>query len=314
MKAKKQFFKYLIASILTSILVGCLSDKKEVGVNEEIAKSKPKEISTNCPKYILDGKENNLNISVLLDLSDRIEKPKIKEKDSAYLTSLSTSFIEHVKSKKLILLEDRMQLFFNPEPSDERINEIAKKLKVVFTKETSKAQIQETLSLYEDNPSKLYDLAKNDAETLGGYPGSDIWRFFKYNVKDYTIDKCHRNILVILTDGYMFHEKTVMTEKNRTSFITPKSLKKLQLNNSGWKDKMEKKDLGFIAANSELDDLEILVIGITSHNDENPYAQDIIEAYWKKWFDEMGVKKYKIKNADIPANIEGVIFDFISNI
>jgi len=311
MRIKKQFLRYLIVFTLT--IVGCIGDKKEVIVKEEIAKSNSKDISSNCPKHIFEGKENNLNISVLLDLSDRIEEPKTKEKDSAYLASLSKSFIEHVKSKKLILLEDRMQLFFNPEPSDEKINEIAEKLKVVFTRETSKSKIEETLSLYRDNPSELYDLAKYDAENLGGYPGSDIWRFFKDNVKDYAIDECHRNILVILTDGYMYYNKTVMSEKHRTSYLTPKSLNKLKLNKSSWKDEIENKDLGFIPANSGLNDLEVLVIGITSHNDENAYAQDIIEAYWEKWFDEMEVKKHKIKNADIPSNIEKVIFDFISS-
>ncbi len=301
--------KFLIIITALILLSACKDDiKNEAKVIETTIEPI---ITSKCPKFILDQKENNLNISVFLDLSDRIEKDKIKEKDSAYLSSLSKSFVEHVKHKKLILLEDRMQLFFNPEPSDKKINEIAEKLKVVFTRQTSKAKMEETLSLYTNDPSDLYDLAMSDAEKSGGYPGSDIWRFFKYDVKDYCIDECHRNILVILTDGYMFHDGTVMNHENRTSYLTPKSLSKLKLNKGNWKDEMEKKDLGFIPANSELNDLEVLVIGITSHNDANPYAQDIIEAYWKKWFDEMGIKKYKIKNADISSSIEKVITNFI---
>ncbi|MDO5969674.1 hypothetical protein Q4Q35_07630 [Flavivirga aquimarina] len=301
--------KFLIIILVYTSLFCCKNDnKKDVEITEDIIKS---ETSSNCPKYILDQKKNNLNISVLLDLSDRIEETKIKQKDSAYLSSLAKSFVAHVQHKKLVLLEDRIQLFFNPEPSDEKINDIAKKLKVIFTKNTAKDQIEETISLYKTKPSKLYDLAKLDAQKAGGYPGSDIWRFFKDDIKDYCIDNCHRNILVILTDGYMFYDKTVMKEKNRTSYLTPKSLNQLQLNKSNWKDEIEKKDLGFIPATIGLNDLEVLVIGIASHNDENNYAQDIIEVYWKKWFDEMGVKKYKIKNADIPSSIEKVISDFI---
>lgn len=294
-----------------SLLFGCKNDNKEIV--EIIGSTKhPRDISSSsCPQFILDQKENNLNISILLDLSDRIEGAKIKEKDSAYLSSLSKVFVEHIKHKKLILLEDRLQLFFNPEPSDIKINEIAKGLKVVFTKATAKTQIDETVSLYAVNPSKLYDLAKKDAQNSGGYPGSDIWSFFKYNVADYCIDECHRNILVILTDGYMYYDKTIRKEKNRTSYLTPKSLAQLQLNKGNWKDDMEKKNLGFIPATTNLNDLEVLVIGIVSHNDESPYSQDIIEAYWEKWFNEMGVKNYKIKNADIPSNIEKVISDFI---
>ncbi len=266
-----------------------------------------------CPDFILKNKHNNLNISILLDLSDRIENPKVISKDASYLLSLAESFVNHVKEKKVILLEDKMQLFFNPEPTDEKINVIAEKLKISFTKETPKSNLEQTLKLYSEYPTKLYALAKEDAKIAGGYPGSDTWRFFKDNVKDYSIDKCHRNIIVILTDGYMYYNKTIMDEQNKTSYLTPRSLDALKLNNSNWEDHIKKRDLGFIPATNELSDLEVLVIGITSENDKNPYAKDIITNYWSNWFKSMGVKNYKIKDAGLPSNIEKVISDFIQN-
>ena len=303
--------KLIFATCLT-LFLSCNDDKR----GEKLSKKEVSVVNENnaCLPYILKEKENNLNISILLDLSDRIEESKTIEKDSAYLTSLSKSFINHVKKKKLLLLEDRMQLFFNPEPSDEKINELAQSLKVVFTKETSKSQIEKTLSLYAEKPAELYHLAKDDAISAGGYPGSDIWRFFKDNVKDYCIDECHRNILVILSDGYMYYDGTVMNENNKTSYLTPKSLNRLRLNRGNWEEKISEQDLGFIPATNNLSDLEVLVIGITSHNKENPYAQDIIETYWKNWFKDMGVKRFKIKNADIPTSIEKIISDFINKV
>jgi len=308
MNIRKQV-RILIIFFLATIVLSCLKDKNE-DVTEVNLEQETKEIPSNCLEYIFKNKKNNLNISVLLDLSDRIEEVKTKKKDSAYLASLSKSFVEHVKNKKLILLEDRMQLFFNPEPSSEKINEIAEKLKIDFTSYTAKTQIEKTTSLYINEPSKLYNLAQKDAIINKGYPGSNIWGFFKDNAHDYCIDECHRNVLVILTDGYMYYDKSVMNIKNRASYLTPKSLAKLKLNTGDWKNKMNNKDLGFIPATEGLEDLEVLVIGITSHN-KNPYAQDIIKAYWSKWFDEMGVEKYKIKNADIPSSIEKVISDFL---
>jgi len=104
-----------------------------------------------------------------------------------------------------------------------------------------------------------------------------------------------------------------MNDKSRTSYLTPQSLRKLQLNTTNWKEFIEKRNLGFIPATQDLDDLEVLVIGITDQNSENPYAPDIIKTYWSKWFDEMGIKRYKIKNADLPTNMEKVISDFILN-
>ena len=106
-----------------------------------------------------------------------------------------------------------------------------------------------------------------------------------------------------------------MEKGGRTSYLTPKSLGTLKLDRSDWKDIMAKKDFGFIPATIGLEDLEVLVIGIQSNNDDNPYAQDIIQTYWENWLLEMGVQKsnLKIKNADIPSSIEKVIFDFILN-
>ena len=310
MKIRKQYLLYGSLFILISTHISCVDDKQK-GI--QATKIEDTKLYLGCPEYIKKGKDKNLNISILLDLSDRIEKGKIKKKDSAYLSSLAKSFVAHIKTKKLILLEDRMQLFFNPEPSSDKVNEIAKKLKVNFTKDTDKELLNETLSFYTKYPSQLYNLAKKDADKNGDYSGSDIWRFFKNNVKDYCIDDCHRNILVIFTDGYIYHELTVMEDKNRTSYLTPVSLNKLGLNNSNWMSTIKKKNLGFIPATANLQDLEVLVIGIHSENDSNPYAQDIIQYYWSNWLKEMGVKEenYKIKNAGIPANIEKVIFDFI---
>ncbi len=123
-----------------------------------------------------------------------------------------------------------MQLFFNPEPSSDKINEIAEEVKYSIYKDASVNLINDTKELYSEEPMNYMNLLKTDANgKKSNYPGSDIWRFFKDNVQDYSIDNCHRNILVILTDGYMFYENTQMTEGNRTSYLTPNSLKRLNL-------------------------------------------------------------------------------------
>jgi hypothetical protein len=308
MSQEIQSLKIIILFFLTFLLLSCSpEEKKEIVIKESLSGQNSK-----CPKHILKNKEQNLNVSILLDLSDRIEQPKTIGKDSAYLSSLSKAFISHVKRKKLIMLEDKMQLFFNPEPVDNKVNKIAEKLKLSFTRKTSKANLDKGIELYLNYPSQLYKHAKEDAVKHKGYPGSDIWRFFKDHVEDYCIDECHRNILVVLTDGYMYHENTVMKKENYTSYLTQTSLKKLKLNKSTWEKEIEKRKLGFISTGKDLSNLEVLVIGIESHNTRNPYAKDIIEKYWSNWFDSMNIKNYKIKSADVPSSIEKVIFDFIN--
>lgn len=73
---------------------------------------------------------------------------------------------------------------------------------------------------------------------------------------------------------------------------------------------MTNQKLGFIPTNKDLSNLEILVLGINP-NPRNPYEEDVINAYWSNWFETMRVKRYEIRNADIPSNMDKVIKDFI---
>ncbi|SDS57558.1 hypothetical protein SAMN05192545_1645 [Maribacter dokdonensis] len=307
MQTKFQLLAYIAIILLIS---SCKSDKKEQIREVEVAKN---EIKGECPSFILDNKENNLNISVFLDLSDRITRPKTIINDTENLKSISKAFTNHVKTKKLILLQDKIQLYFNPAPTNNTINSIAEKLHIEFDKNSPKAKIIDTEEFYAKQPSEIYNLALADSENPKDFPGSDIWRFFKDNVKDYTISDCHRNILVILTDGYMFHENSQMNEDKLSSYLTPKSMDKLPLSNSKWETTLKEKGYGFIKANDNLEDLEVLVIGIESLNPKNPYAIDVMRTYWTNWFKEMGVKKFKIQNADLASSVEKVIFEFINS-
>lgn len=304
----KNLFQLCLSAAIVVSLNSCKSD---IPIKTKTTVESIKPYTEDCPKHIFENKINNLNISIFLDLSDRITKPKSIQKDVDYLKSVSNAFLSHIKTKKLILLQDKIQLYFNPEPKNETINTIAEKLHIEFTKDTPKSEIALTEQLYASQPSVLYGLAQADSKNPKDYPGSDIWRFFKDNVKDYTISDCHRNILVILTDGYMYHENSQMRKENRSSFLTPRSLAMLQLNNADWKGTIDNQQYGFIKANGNLENLEVLVIGIQSANLNNPYTIDIIRAYWSLWFKEMGIQKFKIQNADLASSVDKVIADFI---
>ena len=189
-----------------------------------------------CESHLMKRKDDNLNISILLDLSDRIDLSGQQAKDSAYILSIAKAFNHHVKTKKLGLLYDKMEVFFEPAPSDVKINKLAEHLKIAYVKGVSKKEwLPKTLKRYESIPTQIYALARG-ASKPWNYPGSDTWGFFKNHVKDYCIDSCRRNILVILTDGYLYHEANKRTNGNQTSYLTPQLLSSLKLNRSNWKD------------------------------------------------------------------------------
>lgn len=256
----------------------------------------------------------NLNVSVFVDLSDRIcpklhPNPSMEyyQRDLGYINSVVSAFQSHILSKRINLMDDNIQVFVDPLPSNPEINRLINDLRCHFSKKNvTKEKIQSLNKKYINSTKELYELAIRDNDFIG----SDIWGFFKNKIQEYCIKEKHRNIFVILTDGYAYHKDNVFNLKNRTSYLTPRKVTKLGLTDATWKQKMEQSDCGFIHNNINLADLEVLVLGINGYK-KTPFEEDVIREYWKKWFKEMGIKRYSIKTADIPTNLDGVIKDFI---
>ena len=295
---KKIFYLLMIIS-----LASCCKGKND-GTN--IVKKDP----------IVDS--NNINISILIDLSDRIDpntnpNPTMQyfQRDTEYIKAIEKGFLNHIKSKRIITYDDQMQVFFNPEPSDPKMNELTKELKVSFNKDIPRSYFDSVDKKYAELPLNIYQSAIKD----GKYVGSDIWEFFKNKVKDYCIKDDHRNILFILTDGYMYHQNTKFDEKKensyKTSYLTTKLIKANNLTGSDFKNTIEKNGYGFVKANDDLKNLEVIVLGINPEKG-NPFEEAVIKQYWENWFKEMKIKKYQIKSADLPSNLEPIILKTIS--
>ncbi|WP_316815497.1 hypothetical protein [Pedobacter nyackensis] len=262
------------------------------------------------------SRKDNLNISILLDLSDRIDPVKnsnpgmeFYKRDLGYITSISKGFENHLRSKPIRQDNDHIQIYFEPEPLSPEINNLAKELKLSFTKDnTTKDAILKISQQYISASNKIYKLAIKDSKFIG----SDIWGFFKDKVNDYCIKPKHRNILFILTDGYIYHNNSKFTEGPRSSYLTPEFIRALNLNTSKYKEVIRKNDYGFVKANDSLSNLEVVVIGINPLKG-NPFEGDVISEYWVKWLKEMKVKNPVMKPipADLPSNVEMIIQNYI---
>ncbi len=258
--------------------------------------------------------EGNLNISFLLDLSDRIDPVKhpmpsmeFYKRDSEYIKSVVEAFDIHLRAKKVRKMDDKIQLFFDPEPLNQEINTISSALKFHVNKDSaSKSLLRGIVKAYTTQPEHIYKLAIKDDK----YVGSNTWKFFKNKAKQYCVEARHRNILVILTDGYIYHENAKQKEKNLTTYLTPQDIRRSGLTTKNWKQTLEKKGFGFIPIVEDLSTLEILVLGINPDK-KNPYEEDVIKAYWKNWFKAMNVKRFQLLNADLPSDMDRVIRDFI---
>lgn len=298
-------YRFLILLMNICILFGCQDDKK-------------KESNSTAESETTDSKRQNstqnLNISFLLDLSDRIDPEKYPnqamefyERDASYINSVAEAFRNHLNSRRIRQIDDRIQLFFEPEPSNSNINLISEKLKFNFTRHNiSKDLLHKFDESYQTNPREIYELAIKD----NNYIGSDTWRFFKTKVNDYCIEEGYRNILIVMTDGYIYHKDTKIKQENKTSYLTPEFIRSVNLNTNNWEEHFDKNSYGYIPLDKDLSNLEVLVLGINP-NPKNDYEEEVIRKYWSDWLEGMNVKKYKIMNADLPSNMDKIIKDFI---
>ncbi len=260
-----------------------------------------------------------LNITFLLDLSDRIEPtkypntPEHYQRDMAIINQFIDIFKADMEKKGGFMAKGKMKIIFSPKPQDPEINNIASKLNIdlsVCKNPKEKKVIFDNLThTFSENLKIIYDKTISSKK----YIGSDIWRFFKNDVKDYTIinDDNYRNILVLITDGYLYHKNSKNKKQNRTTYLLPNTIEGSGLRKSNWENSFKNGDYGFITERTDLDDLEILVLEINpskNHLDD----EDVIKAYLSKWFKEMNVKKFKIYNTDLPEYTKTRIEKFMN--
>lgn len=300
--------KYIIT--LAIILWGCSSNE-----------APPSSDKTAGPPVVQTPEtDKQINLTILLDLSDRIdpktnpENPEHFQRDSALICYLTDQFLREMKSKGTYMAKGKMRLIFHPNPPDPGINQAAEKLNIDLSRmdtKSKKTTYDSLKHIVAENISTIYRATINQAK----WPGSDIWRFFKNDVKEVAVDKDsgYRNILVIFTDGYIYHDDSKDKYENRYAYILPELFDTYQLrNNNNWSEKMDKLNFGLISKRSDLDQLEVLVLEISpSPNYKND--EDIIRKVMDKWFSEMKVKSWKILNSDLPEHSKQKIDKFLEN-
>jgi hypothetical protein len=301
--------KKILYVALTALFVALIAFLYECGSNSK----KNEEPSGSSP---IKG-PIQLNVSILLDLSDRViqpMQPAQSERDIEIVSVLINVFKKGMQSKGAYQAKDKIQILFNPTPTDSNINNIAKQLNVDLSKMDNKQKkvVYDNIEKdFEQGLREIYDLTLKTKKWVG----SDIWRFFKRDAQELCIenDTNYRNILIIVTDGYLYHTQSLYRQNNRTAFITGIYLQKEGFrNNPNWQAKFDSKDYGLIFSGQTFENLEVMVLEVNSSS-QHKNDEDIIRAFLDKWFEEMKIKNAVIYNTDLPANTKRRIENFFKN-
>lgn len=285
---KTKMLSLIFSSVIALLLiVGCGSKSSE---NSGDSSTTANVATGNSPKP--------LNISIYLDLSDRLVrnmKPVQKDRDIEIVKHITEIVKNHAVNQKILPCRDRIKVFFYPSPNDSEIASLANDLEMDLDK-AKPAEKKKLLMELQDKFSKsltpIYDITLQNKNWIG----SDIWGFFKKQVDTYCVKKDARNIIVILTDGYIFHENNQQKDGNNFSYILPKTL--------------ANKNSGLIISRKGLENLEVLMLEV---NPYTPTQEAQMEDVLKNWFFGMGVKKLRIGETDLPTNTKMIIDEFFGN-
>ncbi|MBQ7691766.1 MAG: hypothetical protein IJT30_11350 [Muribaculaceae bacterium] len=247
-----------------------------------------------------------LNINILLDLSDRIVKPDSNQvaRDTAIVGHLADWFTAQCKSWEcgddagLQYAPHAIKVLFYPAPQDTSVAALAAALVIdgnklkTGTKEKKEAIIHARDS-FNKNLGKIYDLAKQQ----GQFHGSDIWAFFANGDVDIQcVREGYRNLLVIITDGYLYEHNHRILNGNESNYITDPVL-----SNPNSKLITDRTD-------TIKGDLEVLVLEVNPHNPQQlPRMKSLIT----QWLTDMGVKKAEVWQTQLPVNTQTVIDEFL---
>jgi hypothetical protein len=306
--------RVLLSCFLLAGFLGCTDTDKIVQAKDE---------STDQQEGSqLTAKTKQLNINILLDLSDRIDpnvnpkQPEQKQRDISAIMVLCQAFKNNVNEFNAFKTQAKIKVFFHPEPNDVEIARIAKDLNVSCKAGNSPEAVKRNKILYQNIDSQfsnglnqIYELATKS----GKYPGSNILRFMKDEINTCIEDtNLFRNVLVIFTDGYIYDQNEKYRQGNRYSYIE-KSFDHFNRfrNRELFANEFDQKNYGLIKVNDKLSGVEVLVLELSPPK-ESPIDVDILKKYWTKWLSEMGVVKSALYPTSQPVHTEKYIIDFLS--
>ena len=208
----------ILIAICTLLLCESIYSCKSCGGNDSNTASSETNKAAKAP----------LNISIYLDLSDRLIRrdvtPSQKDRDLAIVGYIADYFKAQTLGPQILQSKNNIKVLFYPAPNNSDIATLAADLNLDITEYQGKDKriaLNEMKKKFTRNLDAIYD------KTIQAYNwiGCDIWDFFSNkNVDTQCIRKGFRNILVILTDGYLYDVKHKVQDGDAYSYIIPNTL------------------------------------------------------------------------------------------
>lgn len=269
----KKFFSKILITFTIVLLGGILNACIDKPDSEVSKKGK-------TTHNLVNKNSLPLNISIILDLSDRLIRENVQPNQMYHDTAIVNYFVDYFintcVSKKIVGCKDNFQIFFYPEPKNANINAVADGLSVDLASLNPQQKKSALISMKKTIDENL-DVIYNTTLRQKHWVGSDIWDLFtSKKVDQLCIRKGYRNIIAILSDGYLLALNNKVEKGNTFSYISSKTLQS--------KAKL-------ISKRTDLKDIEVIMLEV------NPYSmeqRDQLVKTLQDWFVDMGLKSKNV--------------------
>ncbi len=278
---KTKYLFLLLATVILAVLSGCAGSNSTKEDTSASSGAKP------------------LNISIFIDLSDRINKPMVPSqmsRDIAIVGYIADYLKKQTLGPQILTSRNNMKVVFYPAPKSENIVALADSLCVDISLKNGvekRMAIEGMKDKFQHSLEQIYDQTLQ----MKQWPGCDIWDFFSSKKVDVLcMREGYRNVLFILTDGYLYAEDRLLKNGNEYSYVSSNKLQNTQSS--------------LIVKRGGLVGLEICILEV------NPMAashKDRLHAVLEEWLVAMGVKKENITIAetDLPTNVQPIVTRFL---
>lgn len=249
------------------------------------------------------------NVVILLDLSSRVKILDQSKKDQEIIKGILDIFENDQRKYAFMASKDRLSVSLAYQNSSSFSlynignNKFVIDMEISKDNRINKPEFDKKRHELELSVADLYNKAIKSPTD-----GADVWAFFCTDwVNIYQPQM--RNKIIILTDGYLQFDSKISGQRQKGTYMTGLNLLR---NNNDWEKIFTTKKLKLKPCANKFENTEVLVLEVAPkdmHINTNEFQ--IINNFWKTWFNDMKIESTIYKTDDVSANIKGKIQEFL---
>lgn len=259
-------------------------------MRERLTAMKPGKSEINEIYKWLKAPSEDINIIIVPDLSRRLteesQNPDQVRTDTMLLNYIYALFEERVKLKmntadRLVVdVTDNSQACGNfREVADELYFDLSE-----ISGKSNRFYFEKRAGDFKRGIEKLYSAA------LENPLGADYWLYFKRNLKRHVRERDlfhnFRNIVIIVTDGYLEAERKLYTGSSEERMLIISKLK----NGEKLEEALAEANLSIEPIEADMSGIEVLILEVSERRGFEGYDYEILKELWRGWLKEMGVE------------------------